>query len=199
MKTNRREFLKVAGLAGTVAVAGRWGTASAAEGAAPRKGERGMAKGLTLLHRRHDGHSRLCVKTDKGILDAAEAARLLKMPCPATIDDLLQGEQGPALNAIVKKALTTQGLKNAFLKEDGVQYGPVVTRPEKIVCVGLNYRKHAAEVGAPVPKQPVLFNKYNNALNHHGGTVRLPTHAATKFDYEVELVMVMGKAEEAPT
>ena len=69
----------------------------------------------------------------------------------------------------------------------------MVTRPEKIVCVGLNYRKHAQEIGAPVPKQPVLFNKYNVALNHHNGTVKLPVEFAKKFDYEVELVMVMGK------
>lgn len=193
MKTNRRDFMKVAGMAGTLAVAGRWTAASAAEGAAARKGERGMARGLTLLHRRHQGQDRLCVKTDKGILDAGEAAKLLKMPCPATIDDLLQGEQGPALNALVKKALESKVAQKAFMKEEGIQYGPIVTRPEKIVCVGLNYRKHAAEVGAKIPTQPVLFNKFNNALNAHNGTIKLPVHAAAKFDYEVELVMVMGK------
>src|SRR5207248_5136448 len=41
--------------------------------------------------------------------------------------------------------------------------------------------------------QPVLFNKFNNTLNCHNGTVKLPVHAATKFDYECELVMVIGK------
>ena len=45
----------------------------------------------------------------------------------------------------------------------------------------------------PTPKAPVLFNKYNNALLGHGGTIRLPTKAAQKFDYEVELQVIMGK------
>jgi 2-keto-4-pentenoate hydratase/2-oxohepta-3-ene-1,7-dioic acid hydratase in catechol pathway len=69
----------------------------------------------------------------------------------------------------------------------------VVTRPEKILCIGLNYRGHAREIGAPLPKQPVLFSKFNNALNHHGGTIALPTAVARKFDYECELVIVMGR------
>jgi 2-keto-4-pentenoate hydratase/2-oxohepta-3-ene-1,7-dioic acid hydratase in catechol pathway len=69
----------------------------------------------------------------------------------------------------------------------------VVVHPEKIVCVGLNYRKHAQELGLPLPKEPVLFNKFNVALNHHKGTVKLPVEYAKKFDYECELVMVIGK------
>jgi 2-keto-4-pentenoate hydratase/2-oxohepta-3-ene-1,7-dioic acid hydratase in catechol pathway len=57
----------------------------------------------------------------------------------------------------------------------------------------LNYRRHAQEVGLPVPKQPLLFNKYNTALSPHKGAVKLPVAVATKFDYEVELVVVMGR------
>jgi len=45
----------------------------------------------------------------------------------------------------------------------------------------------------PIPKQPVLFNKYNNSLLRHGGTIKLPSAVSTKFDYEIELVIVMGK------
>ncbi len=193
MKTDRRSFLKAAGAAGAVAAAARWTTAAAAQPAPARKGSGGMARGMTLLHFQRDGANRLGVKTDKGILDAAAAAAALKMPCPATIDDLLQHEDGAALDAVVKKALASKAAAKAFFPENGVRYGPVVARPEKIVCVGLNYRKHAAEIGAPVPKQPVLFSKYINALNCHQGTIKLPVHAAAKFDYEVELVMVIGK------
>jgi 2-keto-4-pentenoate hydratase/2-oxohepta-3-ene-1,7-dioic acid hydratase in catechol pathway len=68
-----------------------------------------------------------------------------------------------------------------------------VARPEKIVCVGLNYCRHAMEIGMAIPKQPALFNKYNNALHPHAGTIKLPVEFAKKFDYEVELVIVMGK------
>ena len=70
--------------------------------------------------------------------------------------------------------------------------GPCVTNPEKIVCVALNYRKHAAETGNPVPTQPILFSKYNNALMGHRGVIRVSEEAAEQFDYEVELVIVMG-------
>ena len=108
------------------------------------------------------------------------------------MDDLLQREDGPRLEAIVKAALE-KGAAGAFLKEEAVSYAPLVERPRKIVCVGLNYKRHAHEIGAPIPKQPVLFNKYNVALNRHGGTIALPVDVAKKFDYEVELVIVMGR------
>jgi 2-keto-4-pentenoate hydratase/2-oxohepta-3-ene-1,7-dioic acid hydratase in catechol pathway len=70
---------------------------------------------------------------------------------------------------------------------------PCVTNPEKIVCIGLNYRKHAAETGNPVPKTPILFNKFNTALNNHGGTITVSEEKGTQFDYEAELVIVIGK------
>jgi 2-keto-4-pentenoate hydratase/2-oxohepta-3-ene-1,7-dioic acid hydratase in catechol pathway len=59
--------------------------------------------------------------------------------------------------------------------------------------VGLNYREHAKEVGAPLPRVPVLFNKFNNALAGHNAVITLPKQVATKFDYETELLMVIGK------
>jgi 2-keto-4-pentenoate hydratase/2-oxohepta-3-ene-1,7-dioic acid hydratase in catechol pathway len=153
-----------------------------------------MARGLTLLTMRRNGELRLGVKTDHGVLDVKDAAAALHMPAPATMDDLLQNEDGPNLNALVEAALKPSGAaKRAFVKDEGLEYGPLVTRPEKIICVGLNYRKHAAETGQPVPKQAILFNKYNNTLNHHGGKIKLPVDLAKKFDHEVELVIIMGK------
>lgn len=192
MAHSRRSFLKIAGAAGAAAVAGR---VDAAQKPIPvRAGARGMPRRLTLCTLQRDGEPRLGARTDQGILDVPEAARLLRLPAPTTMDELLQHEQGPSLNALVDAALKAgAAARPAFLKEASVKYGPVVTRPEKIVCVGLNYRRHAQEIGAPIPKQPVLFNKYNNALNCHGGTVKLPVEVARNFDYEVELVMVIGR------
>ncbi|HEY6005118.1 MAG TPA: fumarylacetoacetate hydrolase family protein [Anaeromyxobacter sp.] len=166
---------------------------AAAQGGSARSGPRGLARGLTLLTMRQGGPPRLGAKTSKGILDVSQAARLLSMPAPPTMDDMLQDEEGASVNAVVKAALESPAASAAFVKEEAVQYGPAVLRPEKIVCVGLNYRRHAEEIGVPIPKQPVLFNKYNNTLNHHGGTIRLPVEVAKNFDYEVELVVVMGK------
>jgi 2-keto-4-pentenoate hydratase/2-oxohepta-3-ene-1,7-dioic acid hydratase in catechol pathway len=194
MAQSRRTFLKTAGAATALAASGTLRPAAAAEPKAQNgNGKRGLAKGLTLLTLRRNGEYRLAARTPKGILDVVEAYRALKMQGPATMDDLLQHEDGPRLNALVDAALKQPAAAKAFLEESAVQYGPVVTRPDKIVCVGLNYRNHAKEIGAPIPKQPVLFNKFNNTLNHHMGKVELPVHAAKKFDYEVELVIVMGK------
>ncbi|HVS74549.1 MAG TPA: fumarylacetoacetate hydrolase family protein [Candidatus Acidoferrales bacterium] len=192
MQQDRRNILKGAGALAALAATGTLTPACAESGVADIYA-RGMARGLTLLTIRRQGEYRLGVKTDKGVLDVPEAARILGVHAPATMDDLLQLEEGPRLNALVDAALKSRAAQKAFVKEEGVEYGPVVTRPEKIVCVGLNYRRHAEEIGAQIPKQPVLFNKYNVALNHHNGTIRLPVEVAKKFDYEVELVMVIGK------
>jgi 2-keto-4-pentenoate hydratase/2-oxohepta-3-ene-1,7-dioic acid hydratase in catechol pathway len=192
MEQNRRTFLKGAGAAGALAATAGW-KQGRVDPRPLKNRTRGLAQGLTLLTLRRNGEYRLGAKTQRGILDAKEAARLLHREAPASMDELLQNEDGPRLNALVTAALSSREAQSAFLDEAKVEYGPVVTRPEKIVCVGLNYRRHALEVGMPVPKQPVLFNKFNNALNRHQGTIKLPVEVATKFDYEVELVMVMGR------
>ena len=154
---------------------------------------RGMARGLTVLTMRRDGALHLGVKTAKGVLDVPEAAKLLRMQAPLTVDDLLQHEEGPALNALVDAAQQSPAAHPAFLDESGIEYGPVVTRPEKIVCVGLNYRRHANEINLPIPQYPVLFSKFNNALSAHQDSIRLPVEVAKKFDYETELVIAIGK------
>jgi 2-keto-4-pentenoate hydratase/2-oxohepta-3-ene-1,7-dioic acid hydratase in catechol pathway len=66
--------------------------------------------------------------------------------------------------------------------------------PEKIICVGLNYRDHAAESGQPVPQEPILFGKYRNSIVGPGSAIRLPKLAATEVDYEAELAVVIGRA-----
>jgi 2-keto-4-pentenoate hydratase/2-oxohepta-3-ene-1,7-dioic acid hydratase in catechol pathway len=74
-----------------------------------------------------------------------------------------------------------------------VQLLPPIPDPEKIVCIGLNYRKHAAEVGVDVdslPDVPTIFAKYPNALVADGATVRVPT---AKTDYEAEVAFVVGR------
>jgi 2-keto-4-pentenoate hydratase/2-oxohepta-3-ene-1,7-dioic acid hydratase in catechol pathway len=70
-------------------------------------------------------------------------------------------------------------------------HAPIVD-PRKIICVGLNYRDHAAESGSPIPKDPVLFSKYPTALIGHGETIVLP-RVSQEVDYEAELVIVIGK------
>jgi 2-keto-4-pentenoate hydratase/2-oxohepta-3-ene-1,7-dioic acid hydratase in catechol pathway len=74
-----------------------------------------------------------------------------------------------------------------------VQLLAPIPDPEKIVCIGLNYRKHAAEVGVDVdslPDVPTIFAKYPNALVADGATVRVPTG---KTDFEAEVAFVVGR------
>lgn len=74
----------------------------------------------------------------------------------------------------------------------GCDWLPPVAVPEKIICIGLNYRDHAAESKMEIPKEPVIFNKYNNALVGASGPVVLPSNS-TQVDYEAELAVVLGK------
>lgn len=67
----------------------------------------------------------------------------------------------------------------------------VPTVPSKIVCVGQNYRKHAAEMGKPVPEEPLLFLKPPSALNAHQNPIELP-RASTEVHHESELALVIG-------
>jgi 2-keto-4-pentenoate hydratase/2-oxohepta-3-ene-1,7-dioic acid hydratase in catechol pathway len=192
MKSNRRNFLKGAGAISAVAAMGGLNTVDA-ETKMTGQRKKGMARGVTLLTMQRNGQYRLGAKTDKGILDVRQAAEVLKMYSPATLDDMLQNEEGASVQAVVEASLKSSAAQKAFLKSESVEYGPLLTRPEKIICVGLNYRRHAQEVKLPIPKQPVLFNKYNNSLLQHGGTLKLPAAVANKFDYEIELVIVVGR------
>ncbi len=75
---------------------------------------------------------------------------------------------------------------------DGVRLGVPMTRPSKIVCVGLNYAQHAAESGMDIPKEPVLFFKATSALVGPNDDIIIPK-GSTKTDWEVELAIVIGK------
>ncbi|BFO57123.1 fumarylacetoacetate hydrolase family protein [Acidovorax sacchari] len=76
--------------------------------------------------------------------------------------------------------------------DGSVRYGPPVARVGKIVCVGLNYADHAAETGAPIPAEPILFLKPNSCIVGPDDTVVIP-RGSTKTDWEVELGVVIGR------
>ena len=69
---------------------------------------------------------------------------------------------------------------------------PPIPDPDKIVCIGLNYRSHAAEAGIDPPSEPTFFAKFRNALAPAGATVTLPA-ASEKVDYEAEVAFVIGR------
>ncbi|MGA7030656.1 MAG: fumarylacetoacetate hydrolase family protein, partial [Candidatus Acidiferrales bacterium] len=76
--------------------------------------------------------------------------------------------------------------------EPSARMGPPICRPSKIVCIGLNYRDHAAETGQEVPAEPVIFFKASSSLSGPNDAVVIPK-GATKLDWEVELAFVIGK------
>jgi 2-keto-4-pentenoate hydratase/2-oxohepta-3-ene-1,7-dioic acid hydratase in catechol pathway len=81
------------------------------------------------------------------------------------------------------------GLVSGFA---GERIGAPIARPHQILCIGLNYRDHAAETGQAVPDEPILFNKSPNTLIGPNDDVRIP-RGATKPDWEVELGLVIGR------
>jgi acylpyruvate hydrolase len=80
----------------------------------------------------------------------------------------------------------------------GLDYAPVVPRPDKIVCVGLNYRSHILETGREPPEHPTLFAKYRQALIGAHDDIALPA-VSHQVDYEAELAVVVGaRARHVP-
>lgn len=152
-----------------------------------------MPRGMTLLSIRSEHGDTLGVKTDRGILDVRRASLALHLPVPLTLDDLLQEGGASELAHLVATARTSRHTDSLYVDEAQITHGRLFAEPGKIVCIGLNYRDHAKEAGEKVPAVPILFNKYNNALTNHGATIRLPTEVATKFDYEVELLVAIGR------
>ena len=137
---------------------------------------------------------KLGIQTEKGVIDVKKASKALGVDVPRTPAQCLALglDALPALEVLVTKALLAAGSAKWLLDEDKLRLGPCVPAPEKILCVGLNYRRHAAESGAQVPDVPVLFSKFNNALAAHGDAIPIP-RGVVQVDYEVELAVVIGK------
>ncbi|MCS3844073.1 fumarylacetoacetate hydrolase family protein [Microbacterium sp. AK031] len=100
--------------------------------------------------------------------------------------------------------MTIEGMDliKAALAEDAadidlttVRIGSPIARPGKVVCVGLNYRQHAAEAQMPIPEEPILFMKTPYTVQGPNDTVIIPP-SSEKTDYEVELAIVIGRRAE---
>ena len=81
---------------------------------------------------------------------------------------------------------------SAPLLDPGSRLGAPLARPSKIVCIGLNFRDHAAESELPLPSEPVIFFKSTTALVGPNDDVVIPK-GGTKLDWEVELAVVIGR------
>ncbi len=155
-----------------------------------RSGPATAAAGLIVANLRGPAGPRLAIRVDTGLLDITAAARSLGFKVPQTTDELVNQGAGQ-LHECMAAALRKPG--SWLIAEADAPFAPAVTNPQKIVCVGLNYRRHAREIGMAEPKVPILFNKFNNALTHHRAVVPTQGLPGNHFDYEVELVIVMGR------
>jgi 2,4-diketo-3-deoxy-L-fuconate hydrolase len=91
----------------------------------------------------------------------------------------------------LREAVGTRVAAGDVARFDGERIGAPIARPHQILCIGLNYRDHAAETGQAVPDEPILFTKSPNTLIGPNDPVRQP-RGSTKLDWEVELGIVIG-------
>lgn len=146
-----------------------------------------------------DLESLLLVASDGRCFDAAKVGAALGLQLPTSVDHALQAAS-PALDDSLLKAW--QAIDDRSYSGPGALsqpvHAPLFRHPGKIICVGLNFRGHAEEMRSPLPQWPVLFSKFDNALAGCGDTIQLPPpDVAHKFDYETELVIVVGSALRA--
>ena len=140
--------------------------------------------------RQTDGAETLGLVLPDGVIDL-RAAAASATAAPLTLDAALQGGDRAALMRLVEACRSS---KLPRLDPEKLSYGRLFQHPGKIVGIGLNYRKHAREIGMAEPDNPPVFSKYDNTLLAHRGSITLPPpEVASHFDYETELLIVIGQ------
>ena len=134
---------------------------------------------------------RLGVKVKNGIMDIAQVSDAYSLGVPKTIEQIIAA--GKSVTEKLQKYVESTSF---LIDEDNIVYAPCVTNPEKIICIGLNYLDHANESKMEIPLSPVVFSKFSNALAGNKQEILLPINAK-QFDYEAELVIVIGKTAES--
>lgn len=129
-----------------------------------------------------NGQPRLAVVRDSQLVDVLDADSTL----PSSMTDLFAlGQAG------LQRVAQATGRAKPMARE-GLRLLAPIPRPEKVICIGLNYADHAAESGQAIPEEPVVFNKFVTAVRAHEDEITLP-RISSKVDYEAELVVVIGK------
>lgn len=124
--------------------------------------------------------SSIGVEVGKEVVDLTQSTGFKDMKTFLEQDNYLQ---------LAEDAVNSNGSRLSLA--DVVIRAPLYT-PEKILCVGLNYKDHALESGMPIPSEPLFFSKFSSAIVGPGDLVKKPQETS-QLDYEVELVVVIGK------
>ncbi len=146
-----------------------------------------------------DGRWRAGIALDDQVIDAAAAAEAAQLIRGNAIDwtsnraivQISSDEQAKLEDAAHTLAASKSSRPIVHAASD-IRLGPPIVDPDKIICLGLNYRKHAEEAGFKVPTVPILFAKYRNALVGPNAPIILPG-VSEKIDYEGELAAVIGR------
>ena len=134
---------------------------------------------MKLAQIEQGGQTILCARTVEGLIPLNGVGYHTMMDAIERIDEL-------------PRALEMAEAKETPLAPEDARFLPVVSRPGKIVCVGVNYGRHVKECGQSLPDAPVLFSKFATALSAHKDSVAIP-RGVERLDYEAELVMVIGR------
>lgn len=133
---------------------------------------------------------KLGLKKNNDVIDVAKAASVLSLDLPHTPDQFLTTGLD-ALTAFKQLPQLISDNADCITSETDITLGSVVPKPNKILCVGLNYHRHALEANMPAPEQPMLFGKFNNSVAACNQIIDIS--GLEQVDYEAELAVVIGK------
>src|SRR5690242_17265496 len=145
---------------------------------------------MILLQFKHSEGIHLGVKTPRGIVDVTSALSdssnsQSQAGVPSSLAAVCAGGTAvcEALEQFVQGLLASDSASRWLLDEAKLTYGPCVANPGKIICIGLNYRRHVEESGMAIPTVPVLFSKFPNTIAASGEPIVLAA-TAVEYDYE---------------
>lgn len=167
-----------------------------------------------------NGSDRVAARTADGYIDLQEAYRSALLASDECADERAAGRLAATLIPGDTVQLIGMGRSGreaceralAYGKEhrgpwrvaaDGVRVEAPIKAPQKLICIGLNYREHALETNSPIPAEPIFFNKFASSITGPYDPVEYDQSVTQELDYEVELGVVIGRrarrvaAEEA--
>ncbi|WP_252314183.1 fumarylacetoacetate hydrolase family protein [Sinobaca sp. H24] len=138
------------------------------------------------------GYIHLGIKKNNRFFDITSANRSGRaMSIANSTLELVKGgkQEIKKIESIYEKYKDMDGF---YIEENEIVYAPCISSPEKVICIGLNYAKHAKESGMEKPQEPIVFSKFANTLAGHQENIKIPIEAK-KVDYEAELAIVIGE------
>jgi 2-keto-4-pentenoate hydratase/2-oxohepta-3-ene-1,7-dioic acid hydratase in catechol pathway len=148
---------------------------------------------VRFLHDKTESYGALVAEFK--VVDLLKLSKVMRRPIPASLDELiLLGRDGlNKVERLIKETNEKEKAKAAIrLSKSNIKLLAPVKLPPKIICLGLNYRDHAAEQNAPLPQEPVIFMKPRTAVIGPDEPIVKPAFVK-ELDYEAELAVVIGK------